>query len=53
VRSANLMDLAASLPRPCALVSKRYQWIERFLGKRGKSPGDQVGAERSLTRSGR
>lgn len=31
VRSANLMDLAASLPRPCALVSKRYQWIERFL----------------------
>lgn len=31
VRSANLMDLAASLPRPCALISKRYQWIERFL----------------------
>lgn len=31
VRSANLMDLAASLPRPCKLVSKRYQWIERFL----------------------
>ncbi len=31
VRSANLMDLAASVPRPCALVSKRYQWIERFL----------------------
>jgi len=31
VRSANLMDLAASLPRPCRLVSKRYQWIERFL----------------------
>ena len=31
VRSANCMDLAASLPRPCKLVSKRYQWIERFL----------------------
>ena len=31
VRSANLMDLAASLPRPCALVSQRSQWIERFL----------------------
>lgn len=31
VRSANLMDLAASLPRPCALVAKRYQWIERYL----------------------
>jgi hypothetical protein len=32
VRSANLMDLAASLPRPCAGIAKRYQWIERFLG---------------------
>lgn len=31
VQSANLIDLAASLPRPGALVSKRYQWIERFL----------------------
>jgi len=31
VRSANLMDLAASLPRPCERVDKRYQWIERFL----------------------
>lgn len=31
VRSANCMDLAASLPRPCKLVIKRYQWIERFL----------------------
>ena len=31
VRSANLMDLAASLPRPCERVDKRYQWIERLL----------------------
>ncbi len=31
VRSANLMDLAASLPRPCGRVDKRYQWIERLL----------------------
>jgi hypothetical protein len=31
VRSANLMDLAASLPRPCERIAKRYQWIERFL----------------------
>ncbi len=31
VRSANLMDLAASLPRPIKRLDKRSQWIERFL----------------------
>lgn len=31
VRSANLMDLAASLPRPIKRIEKRYQWIERFV----------------------
>lgn len=31
VRSANLMDLAAVLPRPIKRIEKRYQWIERFL----------------------
>lgn len=31
VRSANLMDLAASLPRPAELLSTRYQWIKRLL----------------------
>lgn len=31
VRSANLMDLAAALPRPIQHISKRYQWIERFV----------------------
>ncbi len=31
VRSANLMDLAASLPRATGRVDMRYQWIERLL----------------------
>ena len=31
VRSANLMDLAASLPRATERVDMRYQWIERLL----------------------
>ena len=31
VRSANLMDLAASLPRPAEQLVMRYQWIKRFL----------------------
>jgi hypothetical protein len=32
VRSANLMDLAASLPRPAERLDMRYQWISRLLG---------------------
>src|SRR5215210_5376358 len=31
VRSANLMDVAACLPRPAERLDSRYQWIERFL----------------------
>jgi hypothetical protein len=31
VRSANLMDLAASLPRPAEQLAMRYQWIKRLL----------------------
>src|SRR5919205_1494201 len=31
VRSANLMDVAACLPRPSERVDSRYQWIKRFL----------------------
>lgn len=31
VRSANLMDLAASLPRPAEQLVMRYQWIKRIL----------------------
>lgn len=31
VRSANLMDLAASLPRPSERLDMRYQWIKRLL----------------------
>ena len=31
VRSANLMDLAAVLPRPIERIDKRSQWIERFM----------------------
>lgn len=31
VRSANLMDLAAALPRRAERVDMRYQWIERLL----------------------
>jgi len=32
VRSANLMDLAASLPRASERIDMRYQWIARLLG---------------------
>src|SRR4051812_4708617 len=32
VRSANLMDLAASLPRAAERPDMRYQWISRLLG---------------------
>ena len=32
-RSANLMDLAAALPRPAERVDMRYQWIERLVGQ--------------------
>jgi hypothetical protein len=32
VRSANLMDLAASLPRAAERLDMRYQWISRLLG---------------------
>jgi len=32
VRSANLMDVAACLPRPAERLDSRYQWIKRFLG---------------------
>jgi hypothetical protein len=31
VRSANLMDLAASLPREAERLDSRYQWIKRLL----------------------
>ena len=32
VRSANLMDLAPSLPRRSERIDMRYQWISRLLG---------------------
>src|SRR3954470_12605106 len=32
VRSANLMELAARLPRECDRTDMRYQWISRLLG---------------------
>ena len=32
VRSANLMDLAAALPREADRTDMRYQWITRLLG---------------------
>src|SRR3954452_6915061 len=32
VRSANLMDLAASLPRAAGRLDMRYRWISRLLG---------------------
>src|SRR4051794_16656649 len=31
LRSANLMDVAACLPRPAERLDSRYQWIKRFL----------------------
>ena len=34
VRSANLMDLAAALPRAADRVDMRYQWIARVLGNK-------------------
>src|SRR4051795_2541128 len=33
VRSANLMDVAACLPRPAERLDSRYPWIKRFLAK--------------------
>ena len=39
VRGANLMDLAASLPRAAGRPDMRYQWISRLLGNR---PTDAV-----------
>src|SRR3954462_5758445 len=32
VRGANLMDLAASLPRAAERLDMRYRWISRLLG---------------------
>src|SRR4030095_200626 len=32
VRSVNLMELAAALPRAAEAVGMRYQWISRLLG---------------------
>ncbi len=32
LRSANTMDLAASLPIATERIDMRYQWISRFLG---------------------
>ena len=34
VRSANLMDLAAGLPRDADRTNMRYQWIAHKLGSR-------------------
>src|SRR5829696_3488902 len=33
VRSANLMDVAACLPRPAERLDSRCQWIKRFLAR--------------------
>jgi len=33
VRSANLMELAAGLPRECDRTDMRYQWISRLLAQ--------------------
>jgi hypothetical protein len=38
VRSANLMDLAAGLPRDVARIDMRYQWIARVLMNRRIDP---------------
>jgi hypothetical protein len=39
VRGANLVDLAAPLPRAAGRPDTRYQWISRLLGNR---PTDAV-----------
>ena len=39
VRGANLMDLAASLPRAAERLDMRYQWISRLLGNPLIDPG--------------
>lgn len=39
VRSANLMDLAAALPRDADRTDMRYQWISRVLGNTLIDPG--------------
>src|SRR5947209_9927554 len=40
-RSANLMDLAAALPRPAERMDMRYQWIARLLAN-PRLDGDAV-----------
>jgi hypothetical protein len=47
VRSANLMDLAASLPRAAERLDMRYQWISRLLGN------ERVGVEAVMAPYGR
>jgi hypothetical protein len=47
VRSANLMDLAASLPRAAGRLDMRYQWISRLLGN------ERVGVEAVMAPYGR
>src|SRR3954470_14082852 len=43
VRSANLMDLAAGLPRDADRTDMRYQWIIRLLGDRFYGTADLIG----------
>src|SRR3712207_7137873 len=49
VRSANLMDLAACLPRPAERLDTRYQWIKRLLAN-ARVVSDAVMADRKSTR---
>jgi hypothetical protein len=44
VRSANLMDLAACLPRPAERLDTRYQWIKRLLACQRALNAPQFGA---------
>ena len=48
LRSANLMDLAASLPRRSERLDMRYQWIKRLLANKETR---FLGRPRSLTKA--
>src|SRR3954454_10573152 len=50
VRSANLMDVAACLPRPAERLDSRYQWIKRRLLLSSGVLGRVIGPRRRRVR---
>src|SRR3954464_3819625 len=48
VRSANLMDVAACLPRPAERLGRPHQWIKRFLAN-ARVVSDAVQSTQAIT----